>query len=163
MIDQIVKALKYLILLLSINSCQAGFADYIPSVVKDPPYCAATIATAALGISYCTYYKHFYGYEPRWDWEALDINKTLSFKPGFLWGTASSALQTEGRITAGGKKISNSWTYWEEKKNIPEENRVKAACNHWELYKQDIQLAADLHMNCYRFSIEWSKIEPNRG
>ncbi len=153
----------FLFLLAFTSTCQSKVTDYIPETIKAHPYTTALFSTAALGTTYCAY-KHFYGYEPRWDWATIDKNtQVMAFPAGFLWGTASSALQTEGIITADGKTISNSWTAWEDQKNIPNQNRMNNACNHWNHYKTDITLAADLSMNCYRFSIEWSKIEPERG
>jgi beta-glucosidase len=37
------------------------------------------------------------------------------------------------------------------------------ACDHYHLYEQDINQLADLGFNAYRFSIEWARIEPERG
>jgi beta-glucosidase/6-phospho-beta-glucosidase/beta-galactosidase len=37
------------------------------------------------------------------------------------------------------------------------------ATNHYELYEQDIELVRKLNMNSFRFSIEWSRIEPEEG
>jgi beta-glucosidase len=37
------------------------------------------------------------------------------------------------------------------------------ACDHYHLYEQDISTLADLGFNAYRFSIEWARIEPERG
>lgn len=39
-----------------------------------------------------------------------------------------------------------------------------ASSNQYHLFKQDIQLMKnELHLQSYRFSIEWSRIEPNEG
>ena len=37
------------------------------------------------------------------------------------------------------------------------------ACDHYHLYPQDISMVADLGFNTYRFSLEWSRIEPEEG
>jgi beta-glucosidase len=37
------------------------------------------------------------------------------------------------------------------------------ACDGYRLFREDIALAADLGFNCYRFGIEWSRIEPVCG
>ena len=37
------------------------------------------------------------------------------------------------------------------------------ACNHWELYKEDISLMHSLGYDGYRFSIEWSRIFPRES
>lgn len=66
----------------------------------------------------------------------------------FLWGVATSAFQLEGSPYA-------DWTSWDailsEKPNVT---------NHYALYKDDLNLLKDLGVNSYRFSIEWSRIQP---
>ena len=37
------------------------------------------------------------------------------------------------------------------------------AADHWNRYPEDIKLMNELGVNHYRFSIEWSKIEPELG
>ena len=37
------------------------------------------------------------------------------------------------------------------------------ACDHWHRYPEDIALLADLGFDAYRFSLEWSRIEPEDG
>jgi beta-glucosidase len=66
----------------------------------------------------------------------------------FLWGVATSAFQLEGSPHA-------DWTSWDEilndKPNIT---------NHYSMYRDDLALLKDLGVNAYRFSIEWSRIQP---
>lgn len=83
----------------------------------------------------------------------------LNFPPGFLWGTATAAHQVEGGCT------NNNWARWEEgtdESGAPR-RRAGAACEHWERFREDIALMQHLGVNSYRFSIEWSKIEPQPG
>ena len=37
------------------------------------------------------------------------------------------------------------------------------ACNGYELWREDVQLAADMNLNAYRFSVEWARVEPSEG
>ena len=74
--------------------------------------------------------------------------KILKFPEGFLWGTATSAYQVEGRIE------NSDWS-----KDFP----AGIACNHYELYERDFDLLKSLNQNAYRFSIEWSRIESKEG
>lgn len=37
------------------------------------------------------------------------------------------------------------------------------ACDQWNLYKSDFKLAKSLNHNAHRFSLEWSRIEPEEG
>jgi beta-glucosidase len=69
----------------------------------------------------------------------------------FLWGVATSAFQLEGSPYA-------DWTSWDEILQTKPD-----VTNHYELYKQDLGLLQDLGVNAYRFSIEWSRIEPREG
>ncbi|AIF69244.1 beta-glucosidase [Palaeococcus pacificus DY20341] len=74
------------------------------------------------------------------------------FPRSFLFGTATSSHQIEGN------NIFNDWWFYEQKGKL--KYKSGKACNHWELYKEDIDLMAMLGYNAYRFSIEWSRIFP---
>ncbi len=73
----------------------------------------------------------------------------------FLYGAATSAHQVEGN------NVHNDWWNWEQ--NRPLEFRSGRAADHWRLYKQDLSLAKNLGHNAHRFSIEWSRIQPERN
>ena len=76
---------------------------------------------------------------------------------GFLWGTAISAHQSEG-----GNTNSDVWLL----ENITPtlyKDRSGDACDSYHRYGEDIALNAALGFNCYRFGIEWSRIEPSPG
>lgn len=97
--------------------------------------------------------------EIHWDWSKIDAEK-IWFPKNFLWGCADSAIQTEGIVSANGNLVENSWTMYEKsKKLVP----VGAGCHRWDRYKEDIQLLKNIGMNTYRFSVDWSKIEPQEG
>jgi beta-glucosidase len=95
-----------------------------------------------------------------WDWASIDTDN-LVFPKEFLWGSATSAYQVEGDCT------NNTWSELENQKKedgtpfLPEKSGK--ACDHWNRYKEDIQLMKKLGLNAYRFSIEWSKVEPEEG
>lgn len=103
----------------------------------------------------------------------------LQFPENFLWGTATSAHQVEGGT-------NNQWTQWEkdnaqrladeakdkwepwQKEQFPEmfekENYISGqACEHYNRFEQDFDLAKELGHNAHRFSIEWSRVEPEEG
>jgi beta-glucosidase len=79
------------------------------------------------------------------------------FPEGFLWGTATAAHQVDGG------NWNNDWWAWEHDPESPCREPSGDACDHWHRYPDDIALLADLGFNAYRFSLEWSRIEPEDG
>lgn len=102
----------------------------------------------------------------------------VAFGKKFLWGVSSSAHQVEGGQ-------HNQWTVWELENakalaaqspyhydDLDSWSQHKAqaslaanyvsgrAVDHYALYEQDIELIHKMNMNTYRFSIEWSRIQP---
>jgi len=77
------------------------------------------------------------------------------FPHNFLWGASTSAHQVEGR------NIYNDW--WLAEQSGALRQASNQACCHYELYAQDFAIAKELGHNCHRFSIEWSRIEPQEG
>ncbi|MFH0918666.1 MAG: glycoside hydrolase family 1 protein [Candidatus Omnitrophota bacterium] len=77
------------------------------------------------------------------------------FPQNFLWGAATSAHQVEGQ------NIYNDWWLAEQEHFLKVPSLL--ACNHYQLYAEDFALAKQLNHNCHRFSIEWSRIEPQEG
>ncbi|WP_028842309.1 glycoside hydrolase family 1 protein [Thermodesulfovibrio yellowstonii] len=67
----------------------------------------------------------------------------------FLWGVATSAFQLEGSPYA-------DWSTWDSIFSLNPK-----ITNHYELYREDIRLIKNLGVNSYRFSIEWSRIQPS--
>lgn len=95
-----------------------------------------------------------------WNWKKIDTNN-LHFPANFLWGSATSSQQVEGN--AG----NNSWTAWENScdqfGNPHVKEKTGIACDHWTRYKEDIALMQQLGLNTHRFSLDWSKVEPEQG
>lgn len=82
----------------------------------------------------------------------------LIFPKRFLWGAATSAHQVEGN------NRNNHWWAWEQEGGHIADGTVSGmACGHYNRYKKDIQLMKELKIQCYRFSLEWSRIEPLNG
>ncbi len=80
-----------------------------------------------------------------------------NFPQGFRWGTATAAHQVEGG------NWNNDWWAWEHAPNTPCEEPSGDACDQLNRYDSDIALCAALGFDNYRFSIEWSRIEPEPG
>jgi beta-glucosidase len=81
----------------------------------------------------------------------------------FLWGAATSSHQTEGGCT------NNNWSAFESAVDASGRPRIAGAqksgdaCQHWNRFEEDICLLKEMGLNAYRFSVEWSKIEPREG
>ena len=105
----------------------------------------------------------------------------FKFPKNFYWGSATSAHQVEG-------DNHNDWSEWEKAnaerlaketeekfshlKNWPEikeqaqnpQNYISGkACDHYNRFEEDFDIAQSLGHNAHRFSIEWSRIEPEEG
>jgi len=104
----------------------------------------------------------------------------LEFPKNFYWGAATSSHQVEGNN-------HNDWSEWEKEnaKRLAEAAKNKAwpdyilnnypnplqkenyisgrACDHYNRFREDFDIAKQLGHNAYRFSIEWSRIEPEEG
>ena len=83
--------------------------------------------------------------------------RTLSFPRGFLWGTASSAYQSEGGST------NNQWYRWEQQGHILTGEQIGEAANWWKRAEDDFERAEQMENNALRLSLEWSRIEPSEG
>ncbi len=76
------------------------------------------------------------------------------FPKGFFWGAATSSYQVEGGNS------NCDWWAWE--KSSPKREQSGQACKHYQLYKEDFDLAKSLNHNAHRFSIEWSRVQPEQ-
>ena len=80
-----------------------------------------------------------------------------SFPHDFLWGAATAGHQVEG-----GNVNADLWPMeWAPNSTFNEPSGD--ACDHYHRYPEDIATLAELGLNAYRFSLEWSRIEPEPG
>ncbi len=103
----------------------------------------------------------------------------LKFPKGFLWGVATSAHQVEGgnvndwsewekaNAERLAKEAKQKWQPWQQEK-FPEmfdaQNYISGrACDHYNRFREDFDITKSLGHNAHRFSIEWSRIEPEEG
>ncbi|MBF9069056.1 family 1 glycosylhydrolase [Streptacidiphilus sp. NEAU-YB345] len=80
-----------------------------------------------------------------------------TFPPGFLWGTAIGAHQSEGNNTA------SDWWYRENLPGSLVAERCGDAVDSYHRWPEDLDLAAQAGFTDYRFGIEWSRVEPADG
>jgi len=78
--------------------------------------------------------------------------------PGdLLLGSATAATQIEG-----GDEYVN-WYAWSLQGKVGKGESSLTGADHWNRFREDIGLMAGMGHQCYRMSIEWSRIEPQRG
>jgi beta-glucosidase len=82
---------------------------------------------------------------------------TRTFPSSFLWGVAHAGHQVEGDNVD-----SDTWFAEHVTPTVFQEPSGKA-CNSWELWREDIDLAVGMGLNAYRFSVEWARVEPLEG
>jgi beta-glucosidase len=80
-----------------------------------------------------------------------------TFPPGFLWGVAIGAHQSEGN------NLASDWWYRENQPQSPVAQRSGDAIDSYHRWPEDFSLAAGAGFTDYRFGIEWSRIEPVDG
>jgi len=80
--------------------------------------------------------------------------KKIEFPEGFYWGAATASYQVEGGIE------NNDWAHAAHEGKVP---HAGEACDHYNRYESDFDIAKDLSHNAHRISIEWSRIEPEEG
>lgn len=83
------------------------------------------------------------------------------FPDNFLWGSATSSYQIEGAWLEGGKGLH----IWDVFSHTPGRtangDNGDRACDHYHRYKEDVALMAKTGLKAYRFSIAWSRIQPD--
>jgi len=104
-----------------------------------------------------------------------------TFPKKFLWGASTSGHQVEGgnhdqwtvwelahaaELAKTAKRRLSHLPSWERIKDVaekPETYISGRAVDHYNLYKEDIAIAKKLNLNSLRFTVEWSRIEPQEG
>lgn len=74
----------------------------------------------------------------------------------FLWGNSVSSMQTEGAWNQGGKGMS----VYDIRKPEKDTSDWKVAIDDYHRYREDFDLMQEMGMNCYRFQISWSRVQP---
>lgn len=86
-----------------------------------------------------------------------DIDDVPAFPDGFVWGTATAAHQIEGG------NVNNDWWDWEHTDGSGCAESSGDACDSWNRWADDVDAVAAMGLGAYRFSLEWSRIEPAEG
>ena len=86
-------------------------------------------------------------------WEGLLPAEPIPFAEEFAFGVASSAFQAEGG------DVANDWVDAARAGRVP----PNPGNGFWTRAESDFRLVASLGVRHYRLSLEWSRVEPERG
>ena len=81
----------------------------------------------------------------------------MKLKKNFLWGNSVSSMQTEGAWNEGGKGMS----VYDIREASECSSDWKVATDSYHRYTEDFDYMQQLGMNCYRFQISWSRVNPD--
>lgn len=84
----------------------------------------------------------------------------LTFPPSFLWGAATSAYQIEGATHEDGRGPCIWDAFAQESGTIHRGENATVAADHYHHLLDDVSLMAQLNLTAYRFSLSWSRIQP---
>ncbi len=78
----------------------------------------------------------------------------------FVWGVSTAAYQIEGGAQEGGKGPSIWDTFVHEPGRVVTGETGDVACDHYHRFREDVDLMAGLGVDAYRFSVAWTRIQP---
>ncbi len=84
------------------------------------------------------------------------------FPADFAWGTATAGWQVEGDKGVNGPVDSN-WSRWMAMGKAKGEQQNPDGNGFFDQYDGDAQRAADLGLDSFRLSADWSRLEPQPG
>lgn len=87
--------------------------------------------------------------------------KKNNFPKDFIWGTATASYQIEGAWNEGGKGESIWDRFSHTAGKIANGDTGDVACDHYHLWRHDLDIMKELGLQNYRFSISWPRILPN--
>lgn len=111
-----------------------------------------------------------------------EVKKTAPrFPKRFLWGAATAAHQVEGGLEnqwadwelENAKRLAtqapyqfgslDSWDRVKSEATLPDNYVSGKGVEHYARYEEDFDLLERMGLNAFRFSIEWSRVEPEEG
>lgn len=90
----------------------------------------------------------------------LPVNSTMR-KKAFLYGVATASFQIEGGVDS---RLPCIWdTFCATDGKIVDGSDGKVACDHINLWREDIALMQDIGVDAYRFSVSWPRVIKQDG
>ena len=72
----------------------------------------------------------------------------------FLLGVSTASAQIEGG------EVDSSWVDWYKQGKIKDGSDIRISDDHYNRYVEDTELLSKMHIEIYRFGIEWARIMP---
>lgn len=89
--------------------------------------------------------------------------KRTDFASDFLWGCATSSYQIEGASNVGGR-VESIWDRFAATPGkVRDGSNGSVACDHYHRWPEDFDIARDMGLEAYRFSIAWPRIYSGSG
>ncbi|MBR7745758.1 GH1 family beta-glucosidase [Undibacterium baiyunense] len=87
----------------------------------------------------------------------------MDFPSNFVWGCSTSSFQIEGAALTDGRVPSIWDTFCAKPGAIRDGSDGSVACDHYHRWPEDLDIAKQLGVNAYRFSIAWPRIITEPG
>jgi beta-galactosidase len=87
--------------------------------------------------------------------------RVLTFPEGFVWGAATAAYQIEGGASQDGRGPSIWDAFCRTPGRVADGHTGEVACDHYNRYRDDVRLMRQLGLAAYRFSVAWSRVQPD--
>jgi beta-glucosidase len=84
----------------------------------------------------------------------------LRFPKDFVWGASTSAQQIEGAVKDGGRAPSIWDTFCYTAGAVANGDTANDACDSYNRLDEDLEIIRRLGLQSYRFSIAWSRVQP---
>lgn len=72
-------------------------------------------------------------------------------------GVASAAMQVAGSMSP------SNWSEWAKRGHVRDGTSPNLTTDHWNRWREDNRIMADLGLQICRMSIEWARVEPQQG
>lgn len=81
-----------------------------------------------------------------------------AFPTHFRWGCSTASYQIEGGVHEGGRSESIWDRFSKTPGHVKHGHTGDVACDHYHLWPDDFEIAQNMGINAYRFSIAWPRI-----
>src|SRR5699024_6305228 len=91
----------------------------------------------------------------------FDVTTIAQMLPySFVGGTATAAAKIEG-ATGAGRRTASVWDRFSaEPGRIQDGSMTAVTTDHYHRYREDVALMGELGVDAYRFSLSWTRLQP---